>query len=67
MSQLFSESNQPILLEVFTDANTDASTLKNFWSDNRKEGIKGKIKKTLKGILSPDQIHTLKKLLKGKK
>ena len=67
LSQLFSESNQPILLEVFTDANTDASTLKNFWSDNRKEGIKGKIKKTLKGILSPDQIHTLKKLLKGKK
>ena len=58
-------SDKPIILEVFTDANRDALTLKEFWSKNKQEGIKGKIKKILKKALSKQQIDMIKKVLKG--
>ena len=39
------ESARPMLLEVFTDAETDASTLEEYYSELRK-GIKKETKKT---------------------
>lgn len=58
------ESDKPIILEVFTDANTDASTLKKFWSDNRIENSQEKVKKILKKVLSKEQMDKLKRILK---
>ena len=53
----FSESEKPIVLEVFTDAEVDAQTLKNYWDCNRlysNKGlyfIKGSIKKVIKKLI----------------
>lgn len=64
LEKLIGESDKPIILEVFTDANTDASTLKKFWSDNRIENSQEKVKKLLKKVLSKEQIEKLKRILK---
>ena len=64
LKKLVGKSDEPIILEVFTDANTDASTLKKFWSDNRIENSQEKIKKILKRVLSKEQIEKLKRILK---
>lgn len=64
LKKLVKKSDKPIILEVFTDANTDASTLKKFWSDNKIENLQGKIKKILKKVLSEKQVDKIKKLLK---
>ena len=64
LKKLVGESDKPIILEVFTDANTDASTLKKFWSDNRIENSQEKVKKLLKKVLSKEQIEKLKRILK---
>ena len=66
LNTLMTKSDKPIILEVFTDANTDANILKMFWNENKKDGIKGDVKKILKKILSPEQINSLKKLLSEK-
>ena len=58
------ESSKPIIFEVFTDANNDATTLKEFWSKNKQEGTKGTIKKILKKVLSKNQIDKLKRAIK---
>ena len=42
---LTQKSARPMLLEVFTDAETDASTLEEYYSELRK-GIKKETKKT---------------------
>ena len=64
LEKLIGESDKPIILEVFTDANTDASTLKKFWSDNRIENSQEKVKKLLKKVLSKEQMDKLKRILK---
>ena len=64
LNKLVEKNDKPIILEVFTDANTDANTLKNFWQKNRKEDFSDKLKSFLKKILSRKQIDRLKKLLK---
>ena len=68
LNQLLKKSSQPILLEVFTDANNDAITLKKFWENNRIEGSKAKVKKIIKKIikraLSEERIVKLKRFLK---
>lgn len=64
LKKLVGESDKPIILEVFTDANTDASTLKKFWSDNRIENSQEKVKKILKKVLSKEQMDKLKRILK---
>lgn len=51
LSQLVEKSNQPIILEVFTDANKDALTLKEFWKNNIQQTTYTKIKKALKKVL----------------
>ena len=58
------ESSKPIIFEVFTDANNDATILKEFWSKNKQEGTKGIIKKILKKVLSKNQIDKLKRAIK---
>ena len=64
LKKLVEESDKPIILEVFTDANNDANTLKKFWSDNRIENLQEKLKKILKRVLSKEQIKKLKRILK---
>ena len=64
LKEFVKTSNKPIIFEVFTDANTDASTLKKFWSDNRIENSQEKVKKLLKKVLSKEQIEKLKRILK---
>ena len=64
LKKLVKKSDKPIILEVFTDANTDAITLKKFWSDNRIENSQEKVKKLLKKVLSKEQIEKLKRILK---
>ena len=64
LKKLVGESDKPIILEVFTDANTDASTLKKFWSDNRIENSQERVKKILKKVLSKEQMDKLKRILK---
>lgn len=46
-----SESEVPMLLEVFTDADTDAKILKSYYAVNRKLTAKNFIKKVIKKIL----------------
>ena len=55
------ESDKPMILEAFTDADCDAKVLKNFWENNRK--VK-RYKKIIKKILPKKYIAKLKKLLK---
>lgn len=66
LKEFVKTSDEPIIFEVFTDANTDATTLKRFWNKNKEEGIKGDVKKILNKIFSPEQIRYLKKILKRK-
>lgn len=51
LKKFVSPSDSPILLEVFTDADKDARTLKKFYSLNRKLTLKLLIKKSVKKIL----------------
>ena len=60
------KSDKPIIFEVFTNADKDATTLKSFWNENKEEGLKGDVKKILNKIFSPEQIRYLKKILKRK-
>lgn len=55
------KSSKPIVLEVFTDADCDAKTLKGFWNNNR-NGIS--CKKILKKVLPEKYVVKLKKVLK---
>lgn len=57
-------SDKPIILEIFTDAYTDAENLKNFWEINRKLTLKGKTKKIIKKLVGEKGKAALKKILK---
>ena len=57
-------SDKPIIMEIFTDAYTDAENLKNFWEVNKKLTFKGKVKKVAKKIVGEKGKDTLKKILK---
>lgn len=57
-------NNKPMILEIFTDAYTDAENLKNFWEVNKKLTFKGKTKKVIKKIVGEKGKATLKKFLK---
>lgn len=46
--QFFAEGDSPIIMEVFTDANTDSKVLKAFYEMNRKLSVKEKMIKCLK-------------------
>ena len=68
--QLFiQESETPVLLEVFTDASTDAATLKAYWEINRIEPDRkiGKTKvfakKIVKKVLKGKSIDKLRKII----
>ncbi len=62
-------SEKPIILEVFTDADSDAKTLKEYWRENREEipgvkiSTKARIKRLVKRIFG-DNVYTIKRLLK---
>lgn len=66
-----SMSEQPILLEVFTDADTDAKALKGYWSTNRQEipGMKisgkARFKQIARSVLG-DNIYKLQRIMRGK-
>ena len=55
------KSDKPIVLEVFTDADCDAKTLKGFWNNNRNGNP---YKKIIKKVLPEKYIAKLKKILK---
>ena len=57
-------NNKPMILEIFTDAYTDAENLKNFWEVNKKLTFKGKTKKVIKKIVGEKGKETIKKFLK---
>lgn len=63
--ELFSESKQPMILEVFTDADKDAKTLKRIWQHNREFFItdKDRIKRIIRKIIGPKTRRVIKKLL----
>lgn len=66
LKEFAKKSDKPIIFEVFTNADKDATTLKSFWNENKEEGLKGDVKKILNKIFSPEQIRYLKKILKRK-
>jgi len=55
------KSDKPIILEVFTNADCDAKTLKSFWNSNRKEKF---YRKAVKKIMPRKYIVKLRKILK---
>lgn len=59
-------SSNPILLEVITDANTDANKLKEFWkiNENSNATIKHNVKKIIKRILPKKAIKIIKNVIK---
>lgn len=61
IKKFIKKSDKPMILEVFTDANTDAKILKEFWQRNRKGKIYVKI---IRKILPEKYIAILKKILK---
>lgn len=61
LKKFIGKSEKPIILEVFTDANTDAQILKDFWKKNRKEKS---YKKMIKKLVPKKYITKLKKILK---
>lgn len=64
IKEFISPSDRPIILEIFTDADTDAKTLKNFWSINTKLTMKRKIKKVIKEIVGNNAVLKIKNILK---
>jgi 2-succinyl-5-enolpyruvyl-6-hydroxy-3-cyclohexene-1-carboxylate synthase len=55
LEKFLSESDKPILLEVFTNADTDSKVLKSFYSINSiapKKRINTHIKKYIKSLLA---------------
>ena len=69
LTQLHSESEQPILLEIFTDADADAKALKDYWNSNRQEipgvkiGLKSRIKQLIRNLLG-NNISILTKFIR---
>lgn len=61
LKKFIGESEKPVVLEVFTDANTDAQILKDFWVRNINEKI---YKKIIRKLLPKKYIVKLKKLLR---
>lgn len=61
LKKFVGKSEKPVILEVFTDANTDAQILKDFWVRNINEKI---YKKIIRKLLPKKYIAKLKKLLK---
>ena len=61
LKKFIGKSEKPILLEVFTNADTDAQILKDFWIRNINEKI---YKKIIRKILPKKYIAKLKKILK---
>lgn len=61
LKKFIGKSEKPILLEVFTNADTDAQILKDFWITNINEKI---YKKIIRKLLPKKYIAKLKKLLK---
>lgn len=69
LSVFHGKSNQPILLEVFTDADKDAKALKEYWSTNREEilGMHIDAKSRMKNIarkLLGNRTEQLKRILR---
>lgn len=62
-------SKQPIVLEVFTDADRDAKELKEYWYENREEipgmkiSTKAKVKQLIKKVLG-NNVYKLNSILK---
>ena len=61
LKKFIGKAEKPVVLEVFTDANTDAQILKDFWIKNLNEKI---YKKIIRKILPKKYITKLKKILK---
>ena len=70
LSVFMHPSEKPMLLEVFTDADADAKSLKTYWQENREEipgmklSAKGRIKQTARKLLGSSGEERIRKLLK---
>lgn len=65
LKTLCKNSEQPIILEVFTNADKDAKKLKSTWANNREYFItdKERFKRVINKILGPKTKHIIKKIL----
>lgn len=57
-------SEKPIILETFTNADNDAKTLKEFWNINKEYTLKDRVKDIAKKALGSKAKAKLKKILK---
>ena len=64
LEEFIKPSDKPVILEVITDADTDAKTLKGFWNNNRKVSKKEKVKNIIKRIIGEKGKAFLKKVLR---
>jgi len=70
LDQLHAENDRPVLLEVFTNADTDAKTLKEYWGINRQEipgvkiSTKGRVKQIARKILGKNTAKVAKLIRK---
>jgi len=65
LNVLCNKESGPIILEVFTNADKDAKTLKNVWKVNRETFItdEDRFRRIVRNILGPKFINAIKKLL----
>lgn len=64
LEKFVNESEKPIILEVFTDADKDGKILKEFWSINIAPTLKNKVRKALKKALGQKGKTIVKRMLK---
>lgn len=65
LEQFVKEADHAKLLEVFTDADLDAKTLKKYWKENKDEDRKRSLKAFLMSILGRKRIELIKQFIRG--
>lgn len=64
LTEFYSPSKTPVLLEVFTDANNDGITLRSFLKSNQKETKRGRRMTAIRKIVGDKTVNYIKKVLK---
>lgn len=63
--EFYKASDKPIVLEVFTDANSDGENLRQFLGSNTLATRRAKLSKVIQGLLGENIMNLLKKNLNG--
>ena len=63
--EFYKVSDKPVVLEVFTDANSDGENLRQFLASNNVLTGRAKISKAIRGLLGENIMNLLKKNLNG--